>query len=251
MSSVIVSAVGGPLPSRAELERRASPWCARPRRLDDLCLAGLVVSGEARIAAERNGLDDLAAHRHALVLGTAFGCTESDYEYYTQILERGLRRTNPRIFAYTLPNVVLGEVAIRLVLPGDNLAFSAGRASGLVALGEAHTMIVAGEIDAALVLAIDTAGPAAERLFGALGTRPEPIMAGFVLASSALAEAASGAAGRITGYRCWMEPDATVEQTMDPDPLGCGGVLEVLAGRSATVRCSSGHAAELVLADGA
>lgn len=231
--SVIVRSVAVEV-DRAALLARAAPYSSRPSRLDTICLAGLIAAGELL-----DGVDDVPTSRHLLTLGTALGCAEADFEYYTQILGRGLRRTNPRIFAYTLPNVVMGEVSIAFGLTGDNLCFSAGRASGLCAIGEAHQAIACGAADVAIALCLDVVGPAAERLFGALGTTPTPIAAAFLLRRD-------GEGPRVTGFRSAFDP-AAERSYPAVDPLGGGGITEILAGRSAEVRCPTGHIAALEL----
>lgn len=141
--------------SREALLERARQWHRRPGRLDDLCLAGLVVAG--------NLVGDHAVD--TVVLATSLGCLESDFEYYTQILERGQDQTNPRIFAYTLPNVVVGEIAIAFGLCGDNLCFSASDAwESRLAAQEAHALVETGRSRCALALSIESVGPGALRL---------------------------------------------------------------------------------------
>lgn len=219
---------------RAALLPRAAAYSKRPSRLDTLSLAGLIATSELL-----DGVDDVGQARHLFTMGTALGCAEADFEYYTQILSRGLKRTNPRIFAYTLPNVVMGEVSIAFGLTGDNLCLSAGRASGLCAIGEAHEAIACGAADVAIALCLDVVGPAAERLFGALKTTPTPIAAAFLLRRD-------GAGPRVTRFRSAFDPAA---QRSYPavDPLGGGGITDVLAGRGAEVRCPTGYIAELEL----
>ncbi len=225
----------------ADLGAAAGAVVRRPERMDALCQAGVALAARAI-----DGVDDLG--RHALVLGTALGCLESDAAYYRQLIELGLPRTNPRIFAYTLPNVVLGHVAIALGLTGDNQSYDAGRASGLTALGEAADQIRTETLDSALVLVLDLVGPATAELFGALGTTPRAAMMAFVLQSTT--QATRGLA-RVVGSRASFDPDA--EWAAPPvDFLGATGVAPLLAPiagpRTLVARCPSGHQAELDVA---
>jgi len=207
----------------------------RPSRLDDLCLAGLAVARDA-LRASRVQPSAIGC----VVLGTGLGCVETDFAYYSQVLERGLKRTNPRLFAYTLPNVVLGEIAIALGITGDNLCLSAGRASGLIALGEADGLVGGGVTKHALVLAIDSGGPATTRLTQAQGTTPAPAAYGVVVSA-----AASGIA-RVTGYQAGF--DATAQREPSPvDALGCAGLRDLPTPGEYRVTCDSGHTARLVL----
>ena len=232
------------LPADADLVAAAGEVVRRPERLDDLCRAGLVVAARAT-----EGAGDLG--RHALVLGTALGCLESDAAYYRQVVELGLPRTNPRIFAYTLPNVVLGEVAIALKLTGDNLLFDAGRASGLTALAEAAESIRAGDLDAALVLVLDVVGPAAAEIFAALGTTPRPAAMAFLLESEArVVERRAPVLGRIGPTRAGFDPDAR-DAWPEDDALAAAGLGPLLGAIDAAVtlqvRCSSGCEADVVV----
>ncbi len=243
MSGVILTAAVS-LPPDTDLEAAAGEVVRRPERLDDLCRAGLAVAARAL-----EGAGDLG--RHALVLGTTLGCLESDAAYYSQVVELGLPRTNPRIFAYTLPNVVLGEVAIALKLTGDNLLLNAGRASGLTALAEAADSIRAGELDAALVLVLDPVGPAATKLFGALGTIPHSAAMAFLLESEArVVERSAPVLARIGPTHVGFDPEMRDAWPAE-DRLSATGLDPLFGdlGASATLkaRCSSGHACEVEL----
>lgn len=151
-----------------DLEPSRPTWAAQlgaktARRLDDLCLFGLAAVDALLLQA---GLPPgaLQGGRHGLVLGTALGCLESDLEFYTGAHKTQGPPSNPRIFAYTLPNIVLGEVAIRHGLMGENLVVSAGRVSGLSALIEAAGRVQSGAWTRAVVLMVEAAGPGASAL---------------------------------------------------------------------------------------
>ncbi|MFT5429583.1 MAG: 3-oxoacyl-[acyl-carrier-protein] synthase II [Myxococcota bacterium] len=226
----------------AALRESAATLVNRPQRLDDICLAGLVATHRL---LEKTGWTDLAEVPHAITLGTALGCLESDYAYYGQVLSRGLERTNPRLFAYTLPNVVLGEVAIAFGLTGDQLAVSAGRASGLAALAEAALRLESCEVERAIVLVIDAVGPGTSRLFEAAGRTPKPVAAAFALTRG---EGIAQVASVNLGFQGSAELG-----TLDPDPLGGGGIDELIAAledptsQMISVHCPSGHRVTLQL----
>lgn len=249
----MITAVWSGVPDRDELLAGARSLVARPERLDVMCLAGLVA---ARRVLESAGVEAaaIAERSHALLVGSAAGCLETDALYYGQIMDVGLERANPRLFAYTLSNMVLGEVAIANGFMGDQLAVSCGRASGLAALVEGAALIDTEEVELALVLVIDVLGPATGRLFDALGTVPVPIMAAFLLESRPSAGARGAAAlATVSGGTAFgaRRPGSWP----DPDPLAGEGVDEVLAalgdGVGASLRmearCTSGHTAWLEL----
>jgi hypothetical protein len=242
----IVGAAAVPLDAEA-LRRRVEPRVPRPERLDELCLASL----GAALAALDDACLTPAAFRElcpALVLGTALGCAETDAAFYRDFLERGPTLLNPRRFAYTLPNVALGELAIALQSGGDELVVTAGRASGLVALGEAAAL-VAHEAEAALALAVDVDGPTLRAIYAGLGTRPVPVAAAFVLRRWT-----RGARAEIAGFGSDFDPDAA-DAWPAVDPLGAAGVAELLdalpkldAPRRFEAACASGHRAHVEIA---
>jgi hypothetical protein len=208
----------------------------RPERLDEFCLAGAVAAADA-LAAAGFEATALEAMRHVLVLGTATGSAAADAEFDRQI-QTGFALASPRRFAYTLPNLVLGEIAIALGLTGENWVFAAGGASGLTALGEAARAIDAGEVDVALVLALDVPGAAFSG---------RPCAAAFVLEGPARA---APAIAEIRAFSCdFAEPVADA----DPTSLGCAGVdalVDWLGGREPldrefAVRDAAGYGARL------
>ena len=223
------------------------------RRLDDLCVLG-VAAADTLIASSALSPGDLQAEPLGLVLGTALGCLESDHGFYLRELNPEAYDPSPRLFAYTLPNIVLGETAIRHRLTGENVVVSAGRASGLVALTEADRRIRSGAWARAMVLIVDAVGPAAELL--------APKMTG--VAWAWLLEQRSLATAR--GAEIWGVAQGTVRRAPVGDlrtparvvppadggePLGAAG-LEALsqhlrnrAPGTVEVVCPSGYAARV------
>jgi len=254
--AVLVTAAVRVDAERSVLLSRARGWMDRPERLDEYCLAGVSAAKEA-IDRAHLPIERLREARHALVLGSALGSLESDYQFQRQTMDLGLALASPRLFATTLPNLVLGEIAIALRLRGDNWMFSAGRASGLVAIGEAASAVATGELDAAVVLALDVVGPAVERLFGALGTRPEPCAAALMLENEAFALGRDATVlAAISDYKSRF--DAAREPEPAVDPLGCAGIADLLAAvadanvrpRRIEVRCPTGYSARVTLGPG-
>jgi 3-oxoacyl-(acyl-carrier-protein) synthase len=251
VSRALITARWSGTPARESMTAVARSLVARPERLDDLCLAGLVAAHHLLAAAELTP-ETVAQRPHALVSGSALGCLETDVDYYAQIIDVGLERANPRLFAYTLANMVLGEVAIAHGWMGDQLAISAGRASGVAALAEGAGLVAGGEVDLVVVLALDVVGPTATRVFQAIGTHPLPRMSAFIVESprSARARGAAPLATIDGGYG--FDPDAETAWP-DPDPLGAAaldGVFGALdrGGSPASrheARCTSGHRAWL------
>lgn len=241
------------VPVRDDLVAEARALVARPERLDELCLAGLVATQRLLATADLSA-SSFAERSHALIVGTGLGCLETDLLYYGQIIDVGLERANPRLFAYTLANMVLGEVAIANGWMGDQLAIASGRASGLAAISEAASLVASGEVDIALVLVLDVVGAAAKRVFDAVGTTPQPSMSAFLVESPAatMARGALGLAAVEGGGG--FDPEATASWP-DPDPLAADGLTPLFTALDKGVEhplrvevlCGSGHTAWLRL----
>lgn len=104
----------------------------------------------AMVALEMVGMDACVNARirdeMAIIIGTQEGCLGTDIDFSNGIdSEKG---PSPRLFAYTLPSTVCGDIAIRYGLHGPNACFQAGRDSGLVALREGHHLMQSGEAEA-------------------------------------------------------------------------------------------------------
>ena len=251
--SALLTALVQMPPERAEAVQLIGARAAR--RLDDLCLFGVAVA-EAVLAKSGLTAEMFASSKHGLVLGTGLGCLESDYGFYARELAPDEFDPSPRLFAYTLPNIVLGETAIRHGLQGENLVLSAGRASGLAALVEATERIRNGIWDRALVVVTDAVGPAAARLTPA-GTTG--VSLGWLVESpKAAADRDASVLGELSGRR-WSVPvrDLALPARVTPsesgaEPLGAAGLSTLAAlvasksGGEVEVHCPSGYAASLV-----
>ena len=214
------------------------------RRLDDLCLFG-VAAAESLLSQVGLSPETFAAEPHGLVLGTALGCLESDYGFYVRELDPERYDPSPRLFAYTLPNIVLGEAAIRYRWPGENVVLSAGRVSGLAALLEADRRIKTGVWARALVLSVDAVGPAAEKLT----IEASPVATAWLLEREDIAAGAADGYGTLDGQVQGAPVGDLAAFESPAEPLGSAG-METLAslvlGRQSgavEVTCPSGYAA--------
>ena len=93
-----------------------------------------------------------------IAASTIYGCVGTDLDYLATLGEApGL--ASPQLFAYTLPNVFLGEAAIRFGLTGPTVIVSDEEGSGAAAL-ETALDYIAGGGDTALAGICDLARPA-------------------------------------------------------------------------------------------
>ena len=111
----------------------------------------------AMVAVEMIGmnacLDARVRDGMAISMGTQEGSLGTDID-----LARGMvseEGTSPRLFVYTLPSTVCGDIAIRHGLHGQNACFQAGKNSGLVALREGFHLVRSGEAEACVCVGSD------------------------------------------------------------------------------------------------
>ena len=125
-------------------------------RLD--AFSRLALAGVA-LALRDAGIDTWTQPRAAsIAASTTYGCTGTDLDYLATLGEApGLG--SPQLFAYTLPNVFLGEAAIRFGLTGPTLIVSDEEGTGSAAL-ETALDYLAGGGETALAGICDLARPA-------------------------------------------------------------------------------------------
>lgn len=91
-------------------------------RLDNYSKAGLITTS---LALKDAGIDTVDVHKTiAIVVSTVTGSADVDNKYFQTVLpEMGLL-ASPNLFAYTLPNCMLGEVSIRYGFTGPAMVLS-------------------------------------------------------------------------------------------------------------------------------
>jgi 3-oxoacyl-[acyl-carrier-protein] synthase-1/3-oxoacyl-[acyl-carrier-protein] synthase II len=122
----------------------------------------LVALGLAAVAALEAHVGPLVGA--GIVAGHALATLETNALFDARIRARGARMAEPRRFPYTSPNAVAGECALVFQLKGPAFAVGAGPTGALEALAVARDLVLAGDADRIIVLAVDDVGPAAARL---------------------------------------------------------------------------------------
>ena len=117
-------------------------------RLDDFSKVGLAA---ATMALRDAGLEAWSEMRPVgLVAATVMGCLDTDAAYMATVLESedstgesgpAVSLASPHLFAFTLPNVFLGEVAIRFGLTGPMYALAEPLDSDLAGVREAMELL--------------------------------------------------------------------------------------------------------------
>ena len=197
MRSDVVVTGAASLACVARAPLRPARWAAAPAklaRMDRLCGLGLVACDGALLDAALQPSDASAwnGDRTAVVLGTAFGCHQTNEDYYRGFLKEGAQGASPRLFAYTLPSSPVGEISIHYGIRGPAAAVAPGLTAGLAALEAALRELVSGRADRVLAAAAEVATPLLERLLAREGVAPSL----FDGAAALVLERTGGAAAR-------------------------------------------------------
>ena len=93
---------------------------------------------------------DTPATSTCIVAATDTGCMETDVKYQETLDPENNLLPSPAIFAYTVPNSFLGEIAILYQMTGESVVINEHRTSGLTGLGMAVDLLAAGQTDAVI-----------------------------------------------------------------------------------------------------
>jgi 3-oxoacyl-[acyl-carrier-protein] synthase II len=117
------------IPTRKDLFARID---RRFGRLDDFSRIGLAAvtfclrDAGAEAWQEKRPLGIIAASR--------YGCLQTDLDYLQTLIPQQGKLASPNLFAYTLPNCLLGEAALRFGLTGNSLIINRRDPARLAAL---------------------------------------------------------------------------------------------------------------------
>jgi len=90
-------------------------------RLDYYSKAGLVA---VSLALKDAGLGSRISASTAIIASTTSGSLDVDHAYFRSVVPQGGLLASPNLFAYTLPNCMLGEISIRYGLTGPTMVVS-------------------------------------------------------------------------------------------------------------------------------
>ena len=91
-------------------------------RLDNYSKAGLIT---ASLALKDAGIETIETHKTiAIIVSTATGSTDVDHKYFHTVVPQMGLLASPNLFAYTLPNCMLGEISIRYGFTGPAVVLS-------------------------------------------------------------------------------------------------------------------------------
>jgi len=88
-------------------------------------------------------LEQWQEKRHiGIIASTTYGCLGTDINYYDTVLPQEGAFASPNLFAYTLPNVYLGEAATRFGLTGPTFVVNEVEQSGMTGLRMALNSLI-------------------------------------------------------------------------------------------------------------
>lgn len=154
-----------PIPDKI-LSDLLDPVHSSSRRMDHYSKLGLAAISYAMQDA---GMDNWSQKRHVgIIVATEFGCLNTDIDYFDTVMLQDGIGASPALFSYTLPNVFLGEAAIRFGLTGPTFVINDNEPSGLAVIDSAIESIRAGEVDKIICGACEAGKPTM------FGQRPKP-----------------------------------------------------------------------------
>jgi 3-oxoacyl-[acyl-carrier-protein] synthase II len=118
-------------------------------RLDEYSKLGLTaVAFALKDAKQDEGNEKRPA---GIIVSTVHGCLATDMDYFETVITYGGNLASPNLFACTLPNIFLGEAAIRFGLTGPGFAVNEPQLKGVhglamalcsMSLNDCRTMLV-------------------------------------------------------------------------------------------------------------
>ena len=165
-----------------DLVREAVP-ASRRRHLNR---QGMFLSLAIEEAMEQAGLRAGELGSAQMAYGSAFGCSGSVHEFYTQILAKGPKLALPQHFMLSVTNAPAALAAQSLGLKGPVWVFVSGEVSFETALHWACDLIQAGRTDRALVCAAEELNTSILDIHKALGFFSRPHQPGFTLGEGAV-----------------------------------------------------------------
>jgi hypothetical protein len=119
-------------------------------------------------------LSDTDRDRTGLLIGTAFGCLETDRLFDRSRREAAGRYASPAAFARTLPSTISAELALKLSLRGPSLTLLRGPASTALALRRAASWMRHLDLPFCIAGGIDWRTDDCQAAFLLLSNAPSP-----------------------------------------------------------------------------
>lgn len=126
-------------------------------RLDEYSKLGLA----AAAFALKDAMQDKWKSKRpiGIIVSTVHGCLATDIDYFETVMTFGGNLASPNLFACTLPNIFLGEAAIRFGLMGPGFAVNEPKLTGLRGLRMALSSMLIDDCRTMLVGIADPGRP--------------------------------------------------------------------------------------------
>lgn len=108
-------------------------------KMDAQCKLGLLCTEFA--LQHRSFLTNAALDKTAIVLSNSASSLETDRQYQASIADKSNYFPSPTVFVYTLPNIVIGEIAIKHKLTGENAFFVAEKMDAQLLVNYAEILL--------------------------------------------------------------------------------------------------------------
>ncbi len=116
--------------------------------------AGIYFSYEDAGLVNKNKMSNTS-----IIASTRYGCIAADYDFFDTVRVDNGKNASPALFAYTLPNIFLGEASIFLKLTGETFILNDTNANGITALKTGLDILKNKESDFVLCGLCDTNSP--------------------------------------------------------------------------------------------
>ncbi|MBT9164719.1 MAG: 3-oxoacyl-(acyl-carrier-protein) synthase 2 [candidate division WS2 bacterium] len=95
-----------------------------------------------------------------VIIGSAFGCTESSSKFIETLIKKGPRLVNPLIYRNTVSNAASGQIALVFGLKGFHSTINSGNVSSADAAAYSFELIKRGKAEVILSGGVETFSPA-------------------------------------------------------------------------------------------
>lgn len=159
-SEVFKSTAGSDLQSFAsESYKQLALSYPKFHKMDLLCKLGMLCADPVMKAVAH-----LDSAKIAIVLSNNASSLETDRQHQRSIADKEHYLPSPAVFVYTLPNIVIGELAIRYKITGENAFFVTGDFDAELLASYADILLASEATDAVVCGWVNVDGEAADAL---------------------------------------------------------------------------------------
>jgi hypothetical protein len=108
-------------------------------KMDAQCKLGLLCTEFA--IQNSSFLTNASLDKTAIILSNSASSLETDRQYQASIADKSNYFPSPTVFVYTLPNIVIGEIAIKHKLTGENAFFVAEKMDAQLLVNYAEILL--------------------------------------------------------------------------------------------------------------